>query len=360
MEPSQRLQQLFTLYLQRRCTPEEIEELTGLLQRADAEDLLTEPLQELWEEFRANKTEYPVDWDKMYGQVSQTEEDLYTLNRRRRRPLLHIRRRGLAAAAVLVVLIGAAVYWGVSRPSRKGGEAGRAEIGQAPGSEGRRRSDGEGRGADGEGRRNVIHLPDGSTVILNKNSHLDYPAAFAGRTREVRLSGEAYFDIVGSTGRPFMVRTGKVITRVLGTAFNIRAYPADDSIEVTVLHGKVQVLKDDNNNSMGLLTDNQQIRFDKGTEDYVRRKVDVRPVIAWKPEEIRYDDITMEEAARQIEARFKVSVEFVNPVLKDCRVTATFYEDDGLDEIMTVICAVSQSNFIIQDHKIVINGKGCN
>jgi ferric-dicitrate binding protein FerR (iron transport regulator) len=111
---------------------------------------------------------------------------------------------------------------------------------------------------------------------------------------------------------------------------------------------------------MGLLTDNQQIRFDKGTEDYVRRKVDVRPVIAWKPEEIRYDDITMEEAARQIEARFKVSVEFVNPVLKDCRVTATFYEDDGLDEIMTVICAVSQSNFIIQDHKIVINGKGCN
>jgi ferric-dicitrate binding protein FerR (iron transport regulator) len=112
--------------------------------------------------------------------------------------------------------------------------------------------------------------------------------------------------------------------------------------------------------SMGMLTDNQQIRYDRGRDDYARNTVNVKPVIAWKPVEISFDDITMEEAARRIGQRFNVNVSFANPVVKDCRVTATFYQEDDLDEIMTVICAVSQSNFVIQEEKIVIDGKGCN
>jgi transmembrane sensor len=88
--------------------------------------------------------------------------------------------------------------------------------------------------------------------------------------------------------------------------------------------------------------------------------VNVQPVMAWKPEEVSFDDITMEEAARRIGQRFNVTVSFVNPVVKDCRVTATFYLEDDLDEIMTVICGVSQSNFVIKGNTIVIDGKGCN
>jgi ferric-dicitrate binding protein FerR (iron transport regulator) len=349
MAPSYRLQELFSRYLQRRCTAAEVEELTGLLQQADAEEVLTEPMRALWEELRVSRTEHSVDWDKMYERISRTEEDLYTLNRRRQKSF-HIGRRAggwVAAAAVLLVLATTA-YWALSR--RRTDE--RKEVAVAP------VAANPGMAVPAAARRRVIHLPDGSMVILNKNSQLDYPAAFAGKTREVRLSGEAYFDITHMNGRPFLVRTGKVTTRVLGTAFNIKAYPADADIEVTVTHGKVQVLKE--NTSMGLLTDDQQIRFDKGTEGFVRKKIDIRPVVAWKPEEIRYDDITMQEAARQIEERFKVAVVFNNPVLKDCRVTATFYEDDGLDEIMTVICVVSQSHFTIQDHRITIDGRGCN
>ena len=338
-----RLQLLFSKYLQRSCTAEEVEELIGLLQEANAEEGLSGPMEALWQKLKEDPTEYPVDWDKMYGMIRQTEEDLLFLNHRRNSRV----RRGWyrAAAAVTVLLLSSALYWVISgKGNNSPGQAlplkGIAEIQQAP------------------NKKQIIHLPDGSTVILNADSKLDYPTVFAGKTREVWLSGEGYFDIVHLSRQPFLVHTGKITTRVLGTAFNIRAYPGDEAIEVTVTRGKVQVERE--NMKVGMLTANQQISFSKKTEEYVRKQVDTKPVIAWKPDEISFDDITMLEAAMQIGKRFNTIIEFANPAIKDCRVTATFYEVDRMNEIMTVICGVSQSNFTIENNKITINGKGCN
>jgi ferric-dicitrate binding protein FerR (iron transport regulator) len=111
---------------------------------------------------------------------------------------------------------------------------------------------------------------------------------------------------------------------------------------------------------MGLLSDKQQMRYDVGTENYHSQQVSLRPVIAWKPVEISFDDITMEEAARRIGERFKVGFQFINPALKECRITATFYMEDDLNEIMTVICGVNQSTFEIKGNVVKIDGKGCN
>jgi ferric-dicitrate binding protein FerR (iron transport regulator) len=248
------------------------------------------------------------------------------------------------AAVLILCMIVSAAYWALTGHNRKS----RSQLPSAKGVDGI---------LSALNKKQVIHLPDGSTVILNADSKLDYPAAFAGKYREVFLSGEGYFDIVRHSRMPFLVHTGNITTRVLGTAFNIKAYPADESIEVTVTHGKVQVERE--NKNMGLLTDSQQISFHKKTEEYIQKKVDTRLVVAWKPAEIRLDDVTMEEAAEKIGQRFNVLIEFANPAIKACCVTATFYEDDMLNEIMTVICGVSQSNFSIHDDKIIIDGKGC-
>lgn len=343
MKDNSRLQTLFTLYQQRRCTAAEVEELIRLLQEADAEDALSGPMQELWEQFRQHTTEYPVDWDKMYGEVSRSEDDLYTLRRRRALPL----RRWIypvAAALVLALLIPAA-WWGFSRhtnaPAVIAGAAPKITTPSTP-----------------EIKRRVLHLPDGSTVTLNKNSRLDYVPGLAGNAREVYLTGEAFFDIVHAPGRPFLVHTGKLTTRVLGTSFNVKAYPSDKTIEITVTHGKVQVLKE--KKSMGLLTDDQQLQFQTNTIQYQLKKVDVTPVIAWRPREIRFDDVTLADIGRQVQQRFGRTVKFTNAVLEKCRVTATFYEDDDLDEIMTVICGISQSTYSVKDGVITIDGKGCN
>ena len=83
-------------------------------------------------------------------------------------------------------------------------------------------------------------------------------------------------------------------------------------------------------------------------------------MVAWRPTEVSFDDITMEEAARRIGDWFGVRVSFVNPVLKDCRVTATFYREDKLEEIMTVLCAVNQMSYTIHDKDVFLDGRGCN
>jgi transmembrane sensor len=354
MDSSQRLQELFARYLRRDATAQEVQELVTLLRQADAEKALSEQMRTLWEDLKTENTEYLVDWDKMYGRVSEVGEGPADRQAGFR---IGWRYGYRAIAAVFVLLAGTAVYISI----RMGGGPGvhpvaalQPSVVNGPVVTVTARVTDH---VAAEERKRVVHLPDGSTVILNRHSTLDYPRDISGG-REVTLSGEAYFDIVHRTGQPFLVHTGKIVTKVLGTAFNVKAYPGEDAIEVTVDHGKVQVLKGRSN--MGLLTDNQQMRYNKGTEGHISQAVNIKPVMAWKPEEVVFDDLTMEEAARRIGQRFNVTVSFANPVVKECRVTATFYQEDELDEIMTVICAVSQSNFVIKGNTIVIDGKGCN
>jgi transmembrane sensor len=364
MPDTSRLLELFDRYLQRRCAPDEVAELIALLEQADAAETLSGPMLRVWEELKSGKTEYPVDWDRMYARISQVEDELSVLSRREG-PAGGLWLRRVAVAASVVVVVAGVVFWGMRRRAVEGDNAQQVVV--APGAEtgrsgggGSLRSAGEGRDGSmlaGDSKR-VVHLPDGSTVLLNKNSRLDYPRVFGDTSREVVLSGEAYFNIAHLAGRPFVVHTGKLSTRVLGTTFNIRAYPEDKAISITVTSGKVQVMKE--RASVGMLVADEQIRYDVASETVVQQKVDVRPLVAWRPSEVSFDDITMEEAARRIGNSFGVTVHFVNPALKDCRVTASFYREDQLEEILTVLCAVNQMSYTIRDKEVDIDGRGCN
>jgi transmembrane sensor len=342
MDHLYRLHFLFDKYLRRQCTGAELEELIALLQEADAEKSLTEPMQELWLRLKDDTTTHEVDWDKMYNTILNAAENEASpmFNRNNVFKIWY-----KAAAAVIVLIVAAGGYLYFSNHTKTIAENNIAEN---------KNSNKE----QPINKRQTIHLPDGSTVILNADSKLNYPAAFSGNTREVYLTGEGYFDIKHNPKQPFLVHAGKIITKVLGTAFDIKAYPLDESVEVTVTRGKVQVLKE--NKSLGLVTANQQISFSKKTELFAQKIVDAKLVIAWKPGEIIFNDITMQEAAKRIEQRFNTTIEFANPAIKNCMVTATFSEDDLEEEILTVICGVSKSNYTILNNKITIDGKGCN
>ncbi|MEP7319184.1 MAG: FecR domain-containing protein, partial [Panacibacter sp.] len=93
------------------------------------------------------------------------------------------------------------------------------------------------------GSRTRTILPDGSNVWLNAGSHISFSENFTGSTREVTLDGEAYFDVVKQPQRPFIVHVSGYDIRVLGTAFNVKSYPDDKTIETTLLRGLVQVTK---------------------------------------------------------------------------------------------------------------------
>ena len=92
------------------------------------------------------------------------------------------------------------------------------------------------------GSRSKVLLPDGTTVWLNGGSKLYYDYEFAGPLREVRLDGEAFFDVVKHLDRPFIVHAGKIDIKVHGTAFNVKCYEGDKNIETTLLHGAIEVV----------------------------------------------------------------------------------------------------------------------
>ena len=94
-----------------------------------------------------------------------------------------------------------------------------------------------------KGSRTRTILPDGSTVWLNAGSKISYKPGLSGTTREVILEGEAYFDIVKRAGRAFIVHTKEIDISVLGTAFNVKSYPNDKTIETTLIRGLVSITR---------------------------------------------------------------------------------------------------------------------
>lgn len=206
--------------------------------------------------------------------------------------------------------------------------------------------------------KQLIHLPDGSTVLLNDNSSLEYNKnSFDDKTREVTLTGEAYFDIHHNEKKAFIVHTGEVQTKVLGTAFNINARNSSANIEVTVTRGKVQV--GDTQKIFGVITPNQQIKVDKNTLSFEQNNVSAAVVTQWKSNYLILDDINMEEVAALISQKYKVKIS-LNENIKNCRITASFLNDEDLDHILKVVCSVIEVNYHYTDSgSIMLEGKGC-
>lgn len=209
------------------------------------------------------------------------------------------------------------------------------------------------------GQQKQITLADGSKVWINSNSRLSYPEQFTGKTREVYLSGEAYFDIQHDANKPFIIHTGKVVTTVLGTAFDIKEDKISHTIEVTVTRGKVSVA--DGNKQLGILTPNQQISFNLLNSKATQTEVDAEQVIAWQKNELHFEDITFSEAASQLQQRFNVKINFSNDKVKNCRFTGTSLQGEKLDKILKVICAFNNATYQTKaDGSILIDGAGCN
>jgi ferric-dicitrate binding protein FerR (iron transport regulator) len=114
------------------------------------------------------------------------------------------------------------------------------------------------------GARTKLVLPDGTQVWLNSSSRLKYTHNFNGPSREVELEGEAYFDVVKDMQRPFIVHTSALDVKVLGTAFTVKSYPQDATIEATLLKGTIEVSRQNNPDAPRvILKPNEKLVFNK-------------------------------------------------------------------------------------------------
>jgi len=203
-----------------------------------------------------------------------------------------------------------------------------------------------------------LTLPDGSIVWINSSSELKYPSTFDGKTREVYLTGEAYFDIHHDTFKPFIVHTGKIKTTVLGTAFNINALKDSKNVIITVTRGKVSVA--DQNHLLGYITPNQQLTYNTESRDQSKVKIDAEKVIAWQGD-LFFDNMTFSEVASVLQERFKVKIGFENEQIKNCRFSGTASKGNDLEQILKIVCAFNNASYKQHsDGSIIIYGPGCN
>jgi transmembrane sensor len=203
-----------------------------------------------------------------------------------------------------------------------------------------------------------IRLPDGTTVILKGDSELSYSGKLKGEKREVYLTGEGYFDVKHDPSREFIIHTGKIQTTVLGTAFDIKAIAGENSVMVTVTRGRVRVGNVDK--VYGIVTPNQQIICNTATQQYSKTSVNANTVVAWKDDDLYFDDVTVAEIAKTLEERFKVNIKFANEAIKSCRLSATFLKKQRLSQVLEVIRQFNQIDYSYSDdNTILLTGEGC-
>jgi transmembrane sensor len=188
-----------------------------------------------------------------------------------------------------------------------------------------------------------IRLPDGSQVWLNAGSSIRYDSNFVNGKREIWLEGEAYFDVTHIEGKPFEVHTGKLTTRVLGTAFNIDAYAPAGDITVTVKRGKVTVT--DSVHESGILLPDQMVTY---TQDgsFTRDSVVSNNSMAWTSGEFVFDEMKFSEVTKRLERQFKVALLFKDKSIGDCRITASFSHNTPLKDMLEMIAITNGSKVL--------------
>jgi transmembrane sensor len=146
-----------------------------------------------------------------------------------------------------------------------------------------------------------LQLPDGSKVWLNAASSITYPNAFTGNIRSVQITGEAYFEVMQDAARPFEVQVGNMKVEVLGTHFNINAYPGEPAIKTTLLEGAVRVQE-------AVLKPGQQAVLAATGKFHVDDDVEIDEVMAWKNGFFQFNDADMPTVMRQLENWYDVTV----------------------------------------------------
>ncbi|QEC67909.1 DUF4974 domain-containing protein [Panacibacter ginsenosidivorans] len=228
------------------------------------------------------------------------------------------------------------------------------------------------------GSRTRTILPDGSTVWLNAGSHISFAEDFSGKTREVVLDGEAYFDVVKQPQRPFIVHVSGYDIRVLGTAFNVKSYPKDKTVETTLIRGLVQVTKQGVNLQKPIvLHPNQKLIVDKfaanipnnlpdnntpltnqvDPKDFSIRKLDTsiqeseRIETAWIYNRLQFRGDSFTDLADKLERWYNVKIIFDDERVQQLNFTGSF-EQETIEQAFAALKTANAFNYRIEGKDI--------
>ena len=225
-----------------------------------------------------------------------------------------------------------------------------------------------------KGSKSFIKLPDGSQVWLNADSKLTFKENFGDKTREISLNGEAFFDVFHDADHPFIIHTGKVDIKVLGTTFNIRNYALDKTMEATLIKGKIEVTLTDRPDEKIFIHPQEKIIISKESSIPANNKIKsgngvvaINKVIlttvtfkdsliaetGWMKDKMVFVNQSLEKIAEELERKFAVTIVFKKNAVKQYRYTGVF-DKETVSEIFHIIQLSRKINYIINDKTITI------
>ena len=199
-----------------------------------------------------------------------------------------------------------------------------------------------------------VTLADGSRVWLNAGSSLRYPEAFTGVRREVVLEGEGYFEVERDERKPFIVRVDGMDLRVLGTSFDVKAYPDDGTIVTTLVTGKIAQHYSTVDTGI-VLTPSRQSVFDRKSGRLRTQKVDVRDALAWREGRVVMKDARLEDIFRELSRWYDFDVVYTNPSLRDMRFYLHTTRYAEIDRILEHLQATRGVHFSRVDNRIYVS-----
>ena len=192
-------------------------------------------------------------------------------------------------------------------------------------------------------------LSDGTRVWLNNASSLHYPSSFTGVSRTVELTGEAYFEVAKNSTQPFRVKAGGLSVQVLGTGFNISAYPDDPDVRTTLVQGKIKV---ENKGKDAVLQSGQQVVATDSGGWTVLKSVNTEEVTDWRFGLFNFDNADLHTVMRQLARWYNVDVEFQGAV-PDKRVQGQMHRDLTLNQVLEIL-KDKDVQFMLQGRKLIV------
>lgn len=255
---------------------------------------LSHELDRIWEETAAYGQDFVPDTDRAW----QSLQGKLRPARTRRLPML----RRMAAAVVLLVGLGILISYFI----------GPAETPMVT-------------AITAAGQQREIRLPDGTTVVLNEESRLSYPEKFAGGNRLVTFEGEGFFRVASDASAPFLIELPSAEVRVLGTAFNVRAYPEEGFSEVEVAEGRVEMAAAETDRPVRLQARQCGLYRDGSLQVLPAPHLNRQ---AWRTHRLQFRSTPLSEVTELLERYYSIELEDDAVTGRDCTVSGNWQEED--------------------------------
>ncbi|MBN2775703.1 MAG: FecR family protein [Prolixibacteraceae bacterium] len=208
------------------------------------------------------------------------------------------------------------------------------------------------------GNRSVITLADGSRVWLNAGSRLIYPSEFLNKKREVFLVGEAYFEVKKNETQPFVVKTNDIEVNVLGTKFNVSAYPEDYAVQTVLAEGKVEInlMSEGKLNNQVNLIPGQMAYYNKKTKDTRIYNVEVEEYTLWTQGLFSFSNTDFNRIVKKLERFYNIHFQFDDPLKGTIQITGKLDVNQERTEVLEYltkltglkIIKINESQYLIK------------